>query len=539
MNGVREATVEAAALHWLRELGYRVEHAPEPSRSGLRDTHAAVVLSQLLWDRLAHLNPDLPPEAVEDAYRKLTAPEGATLETRNRSFHRMLVDGVPVEYRHADGTVRGGSAFVVDFEDPANNDFLAVSQFTVVENTNERRPDIVLFLNGLPLGVIELKNPADEDATIWSAWQQLQTYKSELPTLFAFNEFLIVSDGTQARLGTLTSGREWFKPWRTISGQQVERPAFPNWTCCCGVSVTRRGCSPSCVTSSRSRTTAARSRSAWPVITSFMPLASPWRRRCEPPGSPTPRYRSGATSPGRTREGLPATGASALSGTPRAPGKSLTMVFYAGAVIREPAMENPTVVVLTDRNDLDDQLFGTFSRCSDLLRQPPVQAESRADLRHRLAVRAGGVVFTTVQKFFPDEKGGRHPLLSERRNIVVIADEAHRSQYDFIDGYAHHMREALPNASFIGFTGTPIERKDANTRAVFGEHISIYDIQRAVEDGATVPIYYESRLASLALDEEERPLIDPGFGGSHRGRRGCAQGAAENEMGATGGRRRG
>ena len=511
MNGVSEAIVEAAALDWLRDLGYRVERAPEPSRHGLRDTYAAVVLSQVLRDRLAHLNPDLPAEAVEDAYRKLTAPQGATLEARNQSFHRMLVDGVPVEYRHADGTVRGGSAFVVDFEDPANNEFLAVSQLTVVENRNERRPDIVLFVNGLPLGVIELKSPVDEDATIWSAWQQLQTYKSELPTLFAFNEFLIVSDGTQARLGTLTSGREWFKPWRTISGQQVEAASVPQ------LDVLLRGvCYPARLLALLRDFIAfeddggkieKRMAGYHQFHAARVAVAETVRAARESHAAvPIGRYESGQNpggSPGDRRIGV-------IWHT-QGSGKSLTMVFYAGAVIREPAMENPTVVVLTDRNDLDDQLFGTFSRCSDLLRQPPVQAESRADLRQRLAVRAGGVVFTTVQKFFPDEKGGRHPLLSERRNIVVIADEAHRSQYDFIDGYAHHMREALPNASFIGFTGTPIERKDANTRAVFGEHISIYDIQRAVEDGATVPIYYESRLASLALDEEERPLIDPGF----------------------------
>ena len=511
MTGIRESTVEAAALDWLRDLGYRVVHAPEPGPYGLRDTYGDVVLSRILRDRLASLNPDLPADALDDAFRKLTSPPGATLETRNRSFHRMLVDGVTVEYRHDDGTVHGAPVRVLDFDDPTNNDWLAINQFTVVENKNERRPDIVLFVNGLPLGVIELKNPADEDATIWTAWRQLQTYKAELPALFSFNEFLVVSDGTEARLGTLTAGREWFKPWRTISGQTLAAPDRLQ------LEVLLRGvCDPAKLIAllrdfivfeddggklAKIMAGYHQFHAARVAVTETV-RASEMAQFAEPTG----RYETGQNpggSPGDRRVGV--------VWHTQGSGKSLTMVFYAGAVIREPAMENPTIVVLTDRNDLDDQLFGTFSRCSDLLRQPPVQAESRDDLRRKLSVRAGGVVFTTIQKFFPDEKGGRHPLLSDRRNIVVIADEAHRSQYDFLDGYAHHMREALPNASFIGFTGTPIELKDANTRAVFGEHVSIYDIQRSVEDGATVPIYYESRLAKLALDEGEKPRIDPDF----------------------------
>ena len=514
MPPVTESTVEAAALDWLRDLGYRSVYAPDapPGSDGLRDSYADAVLPRILRDALESLNPDLPPEALEDAFRKLTSPQGTTLAGRNRYFHHLLVDGVTVEYRDRDGAVRGVSARVVDFEQPANNDWLAVNQFTVVENKNERRPDIVLFVNGLPLGVIELKNPADEDATIWTAWQQLQTYKAELPTLFAFNELLIVSDGTEARLGTLTAGREWFKPWRTISGQTLAGPDRLQ------LEVLLRGaCAPARLLAllrdfivfeddgggklaklmaGYHQFHAAR------VAVSETVRAAQVSQLAEPLGRHETGQRPGG-SPGDQRVGV--------VWHTQGSGKSLTMAFYAGAVIREPSLANPTVVVLTDRNDLDDQLFGTFSRCSDLLRQPPVQAESREDLRRRLSVQAGGVVFTTIQKFFPDEKGGRHPLLSDRRNIVVIADEAHRSQYDFIDGYAHHMREALPNASFIGFTGTPIELKDANTRAVFGEHISIYDIQRAVEDGATVPIYYESRLARLSLDEGERPRIDPEF----------------------------
>ena len=280
-------------------------------------------------------------------------------------------------------------------------------------------------------------------------------------------------------------------------------------------------------TSSYSTTMAvARWSRRWPGITSSTPSKLRWmrpcgRRSCNALKSDSPRRAAGAKRAANPGGELGDRRIGVVWHT-QGSGKSLTMAFYAGSIVREPTMENPTVVVLTDRNDLDDQLFGTFSHCQDLLRQPPTQAESRADLRSKLSVNAGGVVFTTIQKFFPEKKGDTHPTLSERRNIVVIADEAHRSQYDFIDGYARHMRDALPNASFVGFTGTPIELQDANTRAVFGDYISIYDIQRSVEDGATVPIYYESRLAKLALDEQERPRIDPEFEEATEARRSSA-----------------
>ena len=400
---------------------------------------------------------------------------------------------------------------VFDFERPPNNDWLAVNQFTVVESNHERRPDVVLFVNGLPLAVIELKNPADEDATIRNAWQQLQTYQAELPTLFAFNAVLAVSDGVEARLGTLTSGWEWFKPWRTISGEELA-PVFLTQLQVAieGAFEKRRFLTllrDFIVFEDDGGGGLAKKMAGYhqfhAVETAVAEtLRAAERRMREEPG----RYESG-----RKPGGKPGDRRIGVVWHTQGSGKSLTMAFYAGRLIREAAMANPTIVVLTDRNDLDDQLFATFARCHDLLRQPPAQAESRADLRARLAVESGGVVFTTIQKFFPEEKGDRHPLLSRRRNVVVIADEAHRSQYDFIDGFAGHMRDALPNASFAGFTGTPIELQDANTRAVFGDYISIYDIRRAVEDQATVPIYYESRLAKLALDESERPHIDSGF----------------------------
>ena len=480
-----------------------------------RSDYDQVVLERRLRDALAPLNPSLPSTALDDAFRRLTHPEAATLETRNRAFHRMLVNGVTVEHRDGEGRIRGAQVKVVDFDNPANNDWLAVNQFTVTENRNTRRPDVVLFVNGLPLGVIELKNPADEDATIWTAWQQLQTYKAEVPALFSMNEALVVSDGTEARIGTLTSGREWFKPWRTITG---EGSADPHLT---ELQVMLEGVfEPSRFLALVQdfivfeddggalvkKMAGYHQFHAVKVAVDETLRAAKLQRAEVRVAEEGGRYEAGRKPGGELGDRR-----IGVVWHTQGSGKSLTMAFYAGAIVREPAMENPTVVVLTDRNDLDDQLFGTFSRCQDLLRQPPTQAESRADLRSKLSVNAGGVVFTTIQKFFPEEKGDTHPALSDRRNIVVIADEAHRSQYDFIDGFARHMRDALPNASFVGFTGTPIELQDANTRAVFGDYISVYDIQRSVEDGATVPIYYESRLAKLALDEHEKPNIDLEF----------------------------
>jgi len=518
VSSFNESTVEQAALAWLEGAGWRVrngaEIAPgEPAAE--RDDYAQPILGRRLRDALARINPALPAEALDEAFRKLTRSEGADLLARNRSLHRLVVDGVTVEYRDADGGIRGAQTRVIDFDDPASNDWLAVNQFSVVENKNSRRPDVVLFVNGLPLGVLELKNAATENATIWSAFQQLQTYQAELPTLFGLNALLAVSDGVEARVGTLGAGREWFKPWRTVAGDSVAGAHMPE------LQVLIEGlCAPQRFLDllrdfivfeddgSRivKKMAGYHQFHAVQVAVGETLRAAELRRWSETVGEPQGRFEShrmaGGTS-GDRRVGV--------VWHTQGSGKSLTMAFYAGRIIREPAMQNPTLVVLTDRNDLDDQLFATFARCRDLLRQPPMQAESRAQLRELLSRAAGGVVFTTIHKFFPEEKGDRHPTLSERRNVVVMADEAHRSQYDFVDGYARHMRDALPHASFIGFTGTPIELQDANTRAVFGDYISVYDIQRAVQDGATVPIYYESRLARLVLNEAERPRIDPGF----------------------------
>ena len=517
-RGVKESVVEQAGLAWLESCGWTVAHGPNiapDTPDTERNNYSKIVLEDRLQAALSRLNPNLPPDALEDVFSRLTRPEGSTLEIRNRAFHYMVVDGVTVEYRDTLGAIRGAQAHVIDFDDPANNDWLTVNQFTIVENKHERRPDIVLFVNGLPLAVIELKNPIDEKATIWSAFQQLQTYKAQIPSLFAFNAVLIVSDGLEARIGTLTAGREWFKPWRTISGESLADSHMPQLQVMLeGIFEKRRLLElirDFIVFEDEGGGVLVKKMAGYHQFHAVNTAVVETLRAA--------KLQTAAGLERDTRRDESRCRAGGALGDRRigvvwhtqGSGKSLTMAFYAGRIIREPAMGNPTVVVLTDRNDLDDQLFATFSRCADLLRQPPVQAESRADLRTKLAVESGGVVFTTIQKFFPEERGDRHPLLSARNNVVVIADEAHRSQYDFIDGYARHMRDALPNASFIGFTGTPIELADANTRAVFGDHISIYDIQRAVEDGATVPIYYESRLARLTLDENEKLNIDPGF----------------------------
>ena len=519
MNGASEATVEDASLEWLNGVGWPIAYGPDIAPGGdaaEREDYAKAFLPNRLRNALARLNADLPTEAREDAYRALTRPEGATLVARNRAFYRLLSDGVGVEYRTAEGNVRGTQVQVLDFNNPANNNWLAVNQFTVVENKQERRADIVLFVNGLPLVLIELKSPAQEEATIWTAWQQLQTYKAELPGLFAMNAALVVSDGIAARIGTLTAGREWFKPWRTIEGEQLANSKLPE------LQVLLHG------VCERERLLAllrgfivfeddgggrlAKKMAGYHQFHAVRKgVVETLRAKSRDVDAKQVAEPRGRYETGRRSGGNPGDRRIGVVWHTQGAGKSLTMAFYAGAIVREPAMENPTIVVLTDRNDLDDQLFGTFARCQDILRQTPEQAANRADLRRKLAVRSGGVVFTTIQKFFPDEQVDRHPVLSERRNIVVIADEAHRSQYDFIDGFARHMRDALPKASFVGFTGTPVEKTDANTRNVFGDYISIYDIQRAVEDQATVPIYYENRLAKLSLDEGERPRIDPDF----------------------------
>ncbi|CAG1013043.1 partial Type I restriction enzyme EcoR124II R protein, partial [Anaerolineales bacterium] len=380
---------------------------------------------------------------------------------------------------------------------------------------NNRRPDIVVFVNGLPLAVIELKNAADEDATIWSAFNQLQTYKQQIGSLFYYNEVMVVSDGTNARIGSLTANQEWFKVWRTIDGEgDAPKTALELDVLVRGVFEPRRFLDLlQHFIVFEADTDSDRLHKIIAGYHQFHAVNAAVEETVRASGMADDQHlhqELGAYWAGRMHGGKPGDRRAGVVWHTQGSGKSFSMLFYAARVVRHPVMQNPTLVVLTDRNDLDDQLFGQFQRCHELLRQMPVQAESREKLRELLQVASGGVVFTTIQKFMPD-KGEKMPELSPRRNIVVIADEAHRSQYDLIDGLARNLRDALPNASFIGFTGTPIEKNDANTRAIFGDYISIYDIQRAVADKATVPIYYESRIAKLALNQAALPKIDEEF----------------------------
>ena len=515
---LNESIVEDAALAWFAELGYAVEHGPhlapnEPAKE--RDSFGEVVLRRRLQAAIQQLNPTIPTEAQDEALRKILRIATPSLVATNRTFHQMLRDGVEVEYRRADGSIAGDLIRLIDFADPTANDWLAVNQFTVIEDRHNRRPDIVVFVNGLPLAVIELKNAVDENATIWSAFQQVQTYQAQIPSLFHFNEVLVVSDGTNARIGSLTANQEWFKVWRTIDGERdAPKSALELEVLLRGVFEPRRfldllqhfivfEADPDSdrvhkIIAGYHQFHAVNAALEETVRASGMTTA---KGVAEPHGT----YWAG-----RQHEGKPGDRRAGVVWHTQGSGKSFSMLFYAARLVRHAPMQNPTLVILTDRNDLDDQLFGQFQRCADLLGQVPVQAEGRDRLRELLQVASGGVVFTTIQKFLP-EKGTVMPELSARHNIVVIADEAHRSQYDVIDGLARNLRNALPNASFIGFTGTPIEKTDANTRAIFGDYISIYDIQRAVADGATVPIYFESRIAKLALNQQALANVDAEF----------------------------
>ncbi len=515
---LNESIVEDAALEWFGELGYSIGHGPqlapgEPAAE--RDSFGEVVLVGRLRDAIWRLNPTIPEEAREEALRKVLRVGMPSLTQTNRAFHRMLRNGVEVEYPRGDGSIAGDHVRLVDFDNVSDNDWFAVNQFTVIEGQHNRRPDIVVFINGLPLALIELKNAADEDATIWSAYAQLQTYKAEIPSLLHYNAALVVSDGLQARMGSVTANQEWFKVWRTIDGEcDAPKSALELEVLVRGVFERQRfldllhhfivfeedpdSGSLHKIIAGYHQFHAVNAAVEETVRASGMNEPFGWR---EEPGT----YWAG-----RMHGGKPGDRRAGVVWHTQGSGKSFSMLFYAARIVGHSTMQNPTLVVLTDRNDLDDQLFGQFQRCHDPLGQMPVQASNREHLRQLLSVASGGVVFTTIQKFLP-EKGERMPSLSDRRNIVVIADEAHRSQYDLIDGLARNMRDALPNASFIGFTGTPIEKNDANTRAVFGDYISIYDIQRAVADKATVPIYYESRISKLSLNAAVLPTIDKDF----------------------------
>ena len=498
MAFLSEAAVEQALLDQLRALDYDIEREEDIGPDGHRperESHDEVVLKKRFEDAVARLNPGLPLEVCQDAVRRVMQSELPSLLEENRRLHKLMTEGVDVEYYADDGTLTAGKVVLIDFEHPEQNDWLAVSQFVVINGQNNRRPDVVIFVNGLPLGVIELKAPGSAGADLLSAFNQLQTYKKQIPALFNTNALLVTSDGIAARVGSLSADLERFMPWRTTDGTDIAPKGAPELsTLIEGVFEQGR-----LLELLRHFTVFGETGSGLAKIIAGYHQFHAVRHAVN-------RTVTASSPGGNQRVGV-------IWHT-QGSGKSLLMAFYAGHLVKHPSMANPTLLVLTDRNDLDDQLFSTFSMCRDLIRQTPVQAESREALQKILRRASGGVIFTTLQKF-----GEIAEPLTTRRNVVVIADEAHRSQYGFkakMDaktgeisyGFAKYMRDALPNASFIGFTGTPIEADDVNTPAVFGNYIDVYDISRAVEDGATVPIYYESRLARIELDEDEKPKID-------------------------------
>lgn len=489
-----EDIVEQATLAWLESLDYELiqgaDIAPD-SPNQERKNYSDIILEERLLASLTTINPKLSEEILKDVCRKIITSRASDLIEDNYLFHRMLVDGVDIEYTRDDGSIAGDKAYLTDFENIANNSFIAINQFTVVENKRNRRPDIVIFINGIPLAVIELKNAVNENTTLTHAYNQLQTYKKDIPSLFRTNSLLVISDGIEAKVGSLTANKERFMPWRTIDGKSIA----PKGTA--------------------ELETLLKGLFRHDILLDLIRNFTVFEIDAEKIVKKIAAYHQYHA----VNKAIECTiDASSPSGDKRAgviwhtqgSGKSLSMAFYAGKIIQQKAMQNPTLIILTDRNDLDEQLFGTFSSCKELLRQTPAQANDRKHLRELLSVASGGVIFTTIQKFSPSN-GESYQLLSDRRNIIVIADEAHRSQYDFIDGFARHMRDGLPNASFIGFTGTPIELSDKDTYAVFGDNIHTYDIQQAVEDGATVRLYYESRLAKIELNENERPRIEQDF----------------------------
>lgn len=538
MAYLSEADIEQVALEQLARLGYVIASDAEIGPDGktpAREAYGDVLLTKRLAAAIERLNPTIPPEARGDALRKVLAVEKPSLIEENHRLHKLMIEGIDVEYYAEDGTIRGDKVWLIDFDNPDANDWLATGQFTVIENGHHRRPDIVLFVNGLPLGVVELKAPGGENATLAAAYQQLQTYKVEISSLFRTNALLVTSDGYYARLGSLTADMERFMPWRTSDGKHIAAKGQPElFTLIEGIFEHRRFLDllrDFIVFGEIKESGLVKIIAGYHQFYAVKRAVDSTIRALALNQNQPLAYADDSQADGFHEEpkafGLPGV-ENYAKGDKRigviwhtqGSGKSFLMAFYAGLLVRHPAMKNPTILVVTDRNDLDGQLFGTFSMCSDLIRQTPSQASDRDDLRHKLNHAAsGGVIFTTIQKFSPAPGEASYPILSERRNIIVIADEAHRTQYGFkarieqktgeiAYGFAKYLRDALPNASFIGFTGTPIEKDDVNTPAIFGEYIDIYDISRAVEDGATVPIYYESRLARITLPEEQKPKID-------------------------------
>jgi type I restriction enzyme R subunit len=529
---INEDQLEQLAIQWFQETGWNYGHgasiAPEgsaPERSDFRE----VILKDRLTSAIARLNPTLPLAAIEEVIQLSTKLPDPSVAQNNRAFHRLLIGGVPIDFLNAEGEADNDQARLIDFQSPSNNDLLVVSQFTITGAKQPRRPDLIAFINGLPIAVLELKNPADENSNIWKAYNQLQTYKDEICDLFIFNEALIISDGTNARIGSLTATEEWFMPWRTVKHEddkpileyQLEtlirgffKPEYLLEYLRYFILFEQDGDHLIKKIAGYHQFHGVREAVKTTVIAA----------KELPPGILAEGQRR-ATYRNIVEEGSKKAG---VFWHTQGSGKSISMACYAGMLLQQPEMNNPTLVVVTDRNDLDGQLYQQFCSAKDLLKQDPEQADSRDELREKLASRkSGGIIFTTVQKFSLPEGETNHPELSDRHNVVVISDEAHRSQYGLtarLDkktgtykfGYAKHMRDALPNASFIGFTGTPISLEDKDTRGTFGDYVSIYDIQDAVDDKATVEIFYESRLAKLdinraeieALNEEVEEVIE-------------------------------
>ena len=525
-----ESQIEDFAIELLKQQGYDylfgADIAPD-GKNPLRKSFEDVILFDRLKTAIKRINPDLPEVAVEDAIKELSQIHTPDLIANNEIFHRMLTEGIKVSYTK-DGIEKGDIVWLIDFKNPQNNDFLVVNQFTVIENNINKRPDIVIFINGLPLVVMELKNPADENATLKSAYNQLQTYKQTIPSLFTYNEILIISDGLEAKMGSLSAGYDRFMAWKSVDGKKEASHLVSQLETLIKGLLNKETLIDYIrffILFDKSKKEDEKGQT---IIQTTKKIAAYHQYYAVNKAIKSTLRAIGKNKILTTLKQPPSNyGLPDVKNQPegdkkagvvwhtQGSGKSLSMLFYSGKIIQ--TINNPTIVVITDRNDLDDQLFETFASAKQILRQEPVQAQSREHLKELLKVDSGGVVFTTIQKFSPEE-GNVYETLSERDNIIVIVDEAHRTQYGLkakVDketgeikyGFAKYLRDALPNATYIAFTGTPIEKTDRNTPAVFGNYIDIYDIANAVEDGATVPIYYESRLVKINLTEEGKKLI--------------------------------
>ncbi len=516
MTKITESAIEELAIELLEKSGYQYVYAPSiapDSEAPERESFGDVLLIERLRSAISRINPQIPPDAREDALKQIQGLNSPELITNNETFHRMLTEGINVTYQKDDNS-RGDLVWLVDFKNPENNEFLVANQFTVIENDVNKRPDVILFINGLPLVVIELKNPADENATVNSAFKQLQTYKQAIPSLFAYNGFMVISDGLEARAGSISAGMTRFMAWKTSDGKVEASPFIGQ------LEILIKGM--------------LNKKTMLDLIRHFIVFEKSKKEdketgiitiQTEKKLAAYHQYHAVNQAVQTTLKAASETGnrKGGVVWHTQGSGKSLSMVFYTGKIVL--SLDNPTIVVITDRNDLDDQLFDTFAASKQLLRQDPVQADNRDHLKELLKVASGGVVFTTIQKFQPDE-GNIYEQLSDRKNIIVIADEAHRTQYGFkaktiddkdengdvvgkkiVYGFAKYMRDALPNATYLGFTGTPIEGTDVNTPKIFGDYVDIYDISQAIEDGATVKIFYESRLAKIYLSDEGKKLV--------------------------------